>query len=128
MATGLNTTTGATVISTPLVTTTYVVIADDGNCTNVDTVTIRLAPTVAGTASTFQDTICLGKTTDLILTGSVGDVQWQSFNGTAWINETGPGATNASYTVSPEPTLPTEHIYQVAVVLPTAQTVLILLY
>ncbi|MBL0342549.1 MAG: hypothetical protein IPP71_17595 [Bacteroidetes bacterium] len=101
-ATGLNTTTGATVISTPLVTTTYIVIGDDGNCANVDTITIAVgAPTVAGIASTFQDTVCLGKNTDLILTGSVGDVQWQSLNGSVWVNETGPGATTATYNVTP---------------------------
>ncbi len=101
-ATGLNTTTGATVISTPAVTTTYIVIGDDGTCSNVDTVTLAVgAPTVAGIASSYQDTICLGKSIDLILTGSVGNVQWQIFNGTSWVNETGTGATSATYNVSP---------------------------
>jgi hypothetical protein len=101
-ATGLNTTTGATVISTPLVTTTYVVIGDDGTCSNVDTVTISVgAPTVPGIASTLQDTICLGKDTDLMLTGSVGDIQWQHFDGSTWVNETGPGNNTATYNVAP---------------------------
>jgi hypothetical protein len=101
-ATGLNTTTGATVTASPLTTTTYIVTGDDGTCSNVDTVTLEIgAPTVAGTASTFQDTVCLGKSTDLILTGSSGNIQWQHFDGVNWIDETGPGATTAMYTITP---------------------------
>jgi len=103
-ATGLNTTTGSTVICTPTGpgANTYVVTGDDGVCSNVDTVTITVgALTVAGNANTFQDTICLGKTADLILNGSQGNIQWQKLNGGSWINETGPGATSSTYTVSP---------------------------
>lgn len=103
-ATGLNTTTGATVVSTPpgFGDITYVVIGDDGNCSNVDTVTISVGqPTTAGVATSYQDTICLGKDTDLILTGSFGNIQWQSLSGGNWVNETGPGSTTAAYTVAP---------------------------
>jgi hypothetical protein len=101
-STGLNTTTGATVTATPLLTTTYVVTGDDGTCANVDTVTITVgAPTVAGTASTFQDTICLGKNTDLILTGSTGTIQWQSWNGSMWVNQSGPNSNTSVYNVAP---------------------------
>ncbi len=103
-ATGLSGTTGATVTCTPPTpgTFTYVVTGDDGTCANVDTVVISVGvPTTAGIASTFQDSICLGKNTDLILTGSVGDIQWQSLNGSTWVNETGPGSTTASYNVAP---------------------------
>jgi hypothetical protein len=95
-ATGLSGTTGPNVTATPLVSTTYVVIGDDGTCSNVDSVTILVgAPTVAGTASTFQDTICINKNTDLILTGHTGTIQWQSFDGTNWVNETGLGSDSA---------------------------------
>jgi hypothetical protein len=103
-ATGLNTVTGSTVICTPTGpgANTYVVTGDDGICSNVDTVTITVgALTVAGTANTFQDTICLGKTADLILNGSQGNIQWQKLNGNTWVNETGPGSTAATYTVAP---------------------------
>ncbi len=103
-ATGLNTTTGATVVSTPpgFGDITYVVIGDDGNCSNVDTVTISVGqPTTAGVAASYQDTICFGKDTDLILTGSFGNIQWQSLSGGNWINETGPGSTTASYNIAP---------------------------
>lgn len=103
-STGLNTTTGSTVIATPpgYGDITYVVIGDDGVCSNVDSVTISVGqPTTAGTAATFQDTICFGKNTDLILTGSFGNIQWQSLSGGNWVNETGPGSDSSSYTVSP---------------------------
>ena len=103
-ATGLNTTTGATVICTPPGpgNFTYVVIGDDGACSNVDTITISVGtPTVAGAASSFQDTVCLGKTTDLVLTGSTGFIQWQSLSGSTWIDETGPGYDSPSYTITP---------------------------
>lgn len=103
-STGLNTTSGSTVIATPpgFGDITYVVIGDDGVCSNVDSVTISVGqPTTAGTAGTFQDTICLGKNTNLILTGSFGNIQWQSFSGGNWINETGPGNDSSVYTVTP---------------------------
>lgn len=45
--------------------------------------------------------ICGGASTDLELDNFNGTIQWQSFNGTAWVNETGTGSTNAVYTVSP---------------------------
>jgi len=56
---------------------------------------------VAGTASASEDSICDGGTTVLMLTGYVGAIQWQSYNGTAWMNETGPGSTTDTYSVSP---------------------------
>jgi len=103
-STGLSGTTGASVTCNPPApgNFTYVVIGDDGTCSNVDTVTISVGvPTAAGIASTFQDSICLGKNTDLILTGSAGDIQWQRLNGSTWVNETGPGSATASYNVAP---------------------------
>lgn len=103
-ATGLNTTSGPNVICTPAGpgANTYVVIGDDGVCSNVDTVTITVgALTIAGTANTFQDTVCLGKTADLVLNGSQGNIQWQSLNNGTWVNETGAGSISSAYTVAP---------------------------
>ncbi|HEX5001737.1 MAG TPA: T9SS type A sorting domain-containing protein [Bacteroidia bacterium] len=103
-ATGLNTTTGATVTSTPpgpgII--TYAVFGDDGTCSNVDSITIDVGtPTAAGTAITYADTICLGFDTDLILNGSSGTIQWQSLSGGVWVNETGPGANSSTYSTAP---------------------------
>ena len=103
-ATGLNTTSGPNVTCTPAGTgaNTYVVIGDDGVCSNVDTVTITVgALTIAGSANTFQDTVCLGKTADLVLNGSQGNIQWQSLNNGTWVNETGAGSNSSAYTVAP---------------------------
>jgi len=103
-ATGLNTTSGPNVTCTPTGpgANTYIVTGDDGVCSNVDTVTITVgALTVAGTANTFQDTVCLGKTADLVLNGTQGNIQWQSLNNGSWVNETGAGSNNSTYTVAP---------------------------
>ncbi len=101
-ATGLDTTGGPVVQASPIVTTTYVVVGDDGTCANVDTIEISVGtPSLAGSAITYQDTVCLGNSTDLILQGSNGVVQWQSFNGTNWINETGAGFDSTTYKITP---------------------------
>ncbi len=103
-ATGLSGTTGATVISTPPGPGdyTYVVIGDDGTCSNIDTVTISVGtPTAAGIASTVQDTVCLGKEAYLSLTGSAGFIQWQSLSGGVWVNETGTGSDSSVFVVAP---------------------------
>src|SRR5687767_827637 len=55
----------------------------------------------AGTASISQDTICANGSTNLLLTGYTGTIQWQSFDGSIWIDETGPGNTTDNYTVAP---------------------------
>lgn len=55
---------------------------------------------VAGTASATADSICENSSTTLILTGYVGSIQWQGFNGAVWTNETGTGSTTDSYTVT----------------------------
>jgi hypothetical protein len=84
--------------------TTYTVIASDSICGSTYSLFIDVGPASSsgsGTATTSADTICMGNEATLILTGSVGNVQWQSFNGTSWINETGLGNDSANYTVSP---------------------------
>ncbi len=103
-ANGLSSTTGSSVtcIPTGIGANTYVVIGDDGICSNVDSVTITVgAPTIAGSATTFQDTVCLGKSADLVLLGSQGNIQWQRWTGSAWVNETGAGNNAPTYTIAP---------------------------
>ncbi|MBL0341203.1 MAG: hypothetical protein IPP71_09875 [Bacteroidetes bacterium] len=55
----------------------------------------------AGTASSADSLICAGAGTELILTGYIGAIQWQNFDGTVWVNETGPGSTTANYAITP---------------------------
>ncbi len=101
-ATGLSGTTGSTVTATPLSPITYTITADDGTCGAIDSIFVSVGPaSVAGTATISTDTICSGSPAILNLTGSVGSIQWQSWDGFQWNNETGPGATTNSYQVSP---------------------------
>ncbi len=101
-ATGLSGTTGTTVTASPLTPVTYTVIAIDGSCGEIDSVFMSVGPaSVAGAASISSDTICGGTNAYLQLTGNTGNIQWQSFDGTNWVNETGPGSTSANYAVSP---------------------------
>ncbi len=101
-ATGLSGTTGNSVTASPMTPITYTVVADDGTCGNIDSVFISVGPaSVAGTATISTDTICLGSIATLSLTGNTGNIQWQSFDGSMWVNETGPGNTSNQYIVSP---------------------------
>ena len=54
----------------------------------------------AGVADATNDSICDGGNTTLTLTAYVGAIQWQSFDGSLWINETGAGATTDNYNVT----------------------------
>ncbi|MBK9048575.1 MAG: hypothetical protein IPL74_18440 [Bacteroidetes bacterium] len=56
---------------------------------------------VAGTAASSNDSICDGGFVNLLLSGYSGDIQWQSFDGTNWINETGTGFNTDNYQVAP---------------------------
>lgn len=101
-STGLSGTTGTTVTATPLTPITYTVVAVDGLCGEIDSVFMSVGPaSVAGTATISSDTICAGTNAFLQIIGNTGNIQWQSFNGTSWINETGPGSNTGNYTVSP---------------------------
>lgn len=101
-ATGLSSTTGSTVTANPLSPITYTVIADDGTCGNIDSVFISVGPaSVAGNAVISTDTICLGSNATLFLNGNTGNIQWQSNNGSGWVNETGTGSTTGQYLISP---------------------------
>ncbi len=100
--TALSSTSGDTVISTPSSPVTYIVVGDDGACSNRDTVFIDVGPlSQAGVAASSLDTICAGKSTVLSLSGSVGNVQWQSNTGSGWINETGTGSDSSVYEAFP---------------------------
>ena len=48
-----------------------------------------------------MDSICVGGSTNLLLVNYVGAIQWQSYNGSLWVDETGPGALTDNYLVSP---------------------------
>lgn len=65
-ATGLNVTTGDTVIASPSTTTTYTVTGDGGNCTATVTVTIKPKP-----ISKFKIGTCSGGIVPLTYTGDV---------------------------------------------------------
>ncbi|HEX5002480.1 MAG TPA: T9SS type A sorting domain-containing protein [Bacteroidia bacterium] len=101
---GLSATTGTTVTYTPVGTgSTYItLVSDDGVCGYIDSILIVTgSPSVAGNAIISSDTVCLGDNATLFLTGSTGAIQWQSYNGSSWVNETGPGSTTAQYQVTP---------------------------
>ncbi len=101
-ATGLSSTTGASVTASPSAPTTYIVIGDDGTCANVDTVFMDVGPASnSGTATESVDTICSGNSAILNVAGTVGNIQWQGNTGAGWVNETGTGNTAATYIVSP---------------------------
>ncbi len=69
-ASGLNTTSGVTVIATPTATTTYTVTAVDGGMTNTGTVTVTVnpAPTAVSIAPATA-TVCVDDITALVATG-----------------------------------------------------------
>lgn len=94
-ATGLNTTTGAVVVATPTVTTTYYVTGYDNNpqCSSTDSITVIINP--APTATVTGDTvICAGDSTTL--TASGGDFYlWKLINDTTPSVTLSPATTSA---------------------------------
>ncbi len=89
---------GATIDVNPSTTTTYTLSADDGICFALEEVTITVTGAEAGTISN-DATICSGGDKTITLTGSVGDIQWQEFDGVNWIDIV--GETGTSIEVSP---------------------------
>jgi len=56
----------------------------------------------AGVAAASQDSLCSGASATLSLTAYVGTIfQWQSFDGSIWIDETGNGSNTDTYVVTP---------------------------
>ncbi|MCC6384737.1 MAG: T9SS type A sorting domain-containing protein [Bacteroidia bacterium] len=101
-STGLSGTSGPSVTAQPTTTITYSVIGTDGNCGAIDSIMISVGPTSqAGVISVSSDTICAGSPVILSLSGSVGNIQWQSNTGSGWINETSPGSDSAVYNFTP---------------------------
>src|SRR5204863_348334 len=69
-ATGLNTTTGASVVATPLVTTTYSVTGSNNSCSAIDYVVVNIQTSISVTVSADQN-ICPGSAATLYVTGAV---------------------------------------------------------
>jgi hypothetical protein len=92
----------------PLVNRKYRAMVTDSTCMPAYSNEIRIyisSPAIAGTAVAIPDTICLGTTGKLTsLNTSSTFRQWQRFDGTNWINETGPGSNSLNYYVSPDST------------------------
>jgi len=55
----------------------------------------------AGTISLTQDSICSENSSKLTVANSIGSIQWQSYDGSNWVNETGTGSQSVNYKVSP---------------------------
>ncbi len=87
---GLNTTTGAVVIATPTVTTTYTVTGTNAsNCTDIDSILISVSTNSANASIVGDTSICLGDSTTLTASG-----------GATYLWMPG-GSTNAVLTVGP---------------------------
>ncbi|HZG01621.1 MAG TPA: M64 family metallopeptidase [Chitinophagales bacterium] len=91
-STGLNNTTGSTVIASPASSTTYTVTASTGSCSTTKTVAVAVnaAPVISGLSTA---TLCSGNSTALSVSGA---------NSYAWAPSTGLSATTgASVNASP---------------------------
>ena len=96
--------TSASTKLTPDSTTTYSVIGTDGSCSDTTQVTVQVSgPYLAVTIQAPGDTICDGQSTTLTITGSSGNIVWQSsltpdsFSSVAGIND-------SSYFIQPSQT------------------------
>ena len=95
---------GASVVVSPVATTTYTVTATDAaSCMTVtDQITITAAlAVVPGTASLLPLSICEGETTSLSIVGETGTYQWQSGPTAAGPFTDIAGATTSPYVVGP---------------------------
>lgn len=79
-AIGLSDSTGASVVASPIVTTSYVVYANTGLCSDIDTVTVIVLPTPAVSIETSATIICVGDSITLSATGADSYV---------WTNDSG---------------------------------------
>lgn len=100
-ATGLNTTTGATVIASPASTTTYTVTGTSGGCTSSSLVTVNVNPVITPGAGA-DTTLCTGAS--YTLDGSGGTTyNWSPATGLSCTNCEDPVATpsvTTTYTVT----------------------------
>ncbi|MDX2001366.1 MAG: PKD domain-containing protein [Chitinophagales bacterium] len=99
-ATGLNTTTGATVIASPTVTTTYIVTGSSGlNCQDTGVVTVTVHPPTVVNVTPSSPAYCAGGATNLTASGATSY---------SWSPSTGLSATNLA-TVTANPTVTTTY-------------------
>jgi hypothetical protein len=75
-------------------------VAGDGNIYN-DSLLNQEVLVSSGTVARDTIDVCDGISATLSLSGYSGTIQWQSFNGTTWVNETGTGATTDTYVITP---------------------------
>ncbi len=69
------------------------------------TTTMNICSTVGASSSSISiDTICEGDSSILSLSSSTGSIQWQKKINFFWADETGPGSTSSTYSVSPAQT------------------------
>ncbi|OYU80687.1 MAG: hypothetical protein CFE23_08165 [Flavobacterium sp. BFFFF1] len=99
-ATGLNTTSGATVVASPASTTTYTVTGTDANgCTNTKTVTVTVDTNGSFSFNVASPVICFGNSQPISITGGGAG------NSYSWSPSTGLNTTTgASVTASPTTT------------------------
>lgn len=103
-ATGLNTTTGASVLANPTTTTTYTATATNpsNGCTNTSTVTVTVNPTPTVTASSTPTAICTGGSATITASGA-STYAWSPATGlsaTTGTTVTANPATTTTYTIT----------------------------
>lgn len=101
-ATGLNITTGPTVIATPASTTTYTVTGTTNGCTGSATVTVTVTPIPVLITIPLSTTICLGDSDTLGVSGA-NSYTWSPASGLSCTNCASPVANpvgNTTYTVT----------------------------
>ncbi|MFH0895301.1 MAG: gliding motility-associated C-terminal domain-containing protein [Bacteroidota bacterium] len=90
-STGLNTTSGATVIANPAVTTTYTVTGTTSGCTGTTTVVVTVSPGLSVSVSPNPATICAGASETLTASGATTY---------AWSPSTGLSSTSGTTVVA----------------------------
>lgn len=96
LATGLNTTSGATVIASPTVTTTYTIDGNTGGCLGQTTVIVTVGDPVPATFAQIPP-FCAGTTAPVLLPNSTNN---PAVSGT-WTPATVNNTTSGSYTFTP---------------------------
>ncbi|MNK02301.1 PKD domain protein [compost metagenome] len=99
-ATGLSSTTGASVTASPATTTTYTVTGTTAGCTSTGTVTVTVAPLTVNVSP--NTSICSGASTTLTATGAT-NYTWSPTTGlsaTTGATVTASPATTTTYTVT----------------------------
>jgi gliding motility-associated-like protein len=100
-AAGLNVTSGAVVVATPTVTTTYYVTGTDAsNCADMDSITITVKPFIIAPLITGDTIICAGDSTTLTASsGGIGTTYlWKPINMADSVHSFKPASTSP-YTV-----------------------------